>query len=175
MSISSPILLIGIGNEFRGDDSIGLNVIRALRERELSDTLLLESSGDGAELIEMLGSVRTAILIDAVSSGGKPGTIYRFDALTQPIPAQLSFQSTHFFGIAEAIELARVLDLLPPSLIVYAIEGENFSMGVGLSSRAREAVQKVVEQVSFEVQDILKQLQTEFSPEDEISRKKDLE
>ena len=108
MGISSPILLIGIGNEYRGDDSIGLNVIRALKARELPDTLLIESSGGGAELIEMLSSVRIAILIDAVSSGGKPGAIYRFDALTQPIPAQLSFQSTHVFGVAEAIELARV-------------------------------------------------------------------
>ena len=155
MYISSPILLIGIGNEYRGDDSIGLNVIRALKARKLPDTLLIESSG-GAELIEMLSSVRIAILIDAVSSGGKPGAIYRFDALTQPIPAQLSFQSTHVFGVAEAIELARILDLLPPSLTVYAIEGENFSPGVGLSSRAREAVQKVVEQVSCEVQDIVR-------------------
>ena len=158
MRISSPILLIGIGNEYRCDDGIGLNVIRALKARELPDTLLIESSSDGAELIEMFSSARIAILVDAVSSGGKPGAIYRFDALTQPIPTQLSFQSTHVFGIAEAIELARVLEQLPPSLVVYAIEGENFSTGVGLSSKAREAVQKVVEQVSCEVQDVFKQL-----------------
>jgi hydrogenase maturation protease len=155
MCISSPILLIGIGNEYRCDDSIGLNVIRALKARELPDTMLIESSGDGAELIDLLSSASIAILIDAVSSGGKPGAIYRFDALTQPIPAQLSFQSTHVFGVAEAIELARVLGRLPPSLIVYAIEGENFSTGVGLSLKASEAVQKVVERVSCEVQDVL--------------------
>jgi len=169
MSTVSPIILIGIGNEYRGDDSIGLHVIRALKERELPETLLIESSG-GAELIEMLDSVRIAILIDAVSSGGKPGAIYRFDALRQTIPAQLSFQSTHVFGVAEAIELARVLGRLPPSLIIYAIEGENFSLGVGLSSSASEAVQKVVERVSCEVQDVLKELGAEFPREDEISR-----
>ena len=145
--MSSPILLIGIGNEYRSDDSIGLHVIRALKEQELPDTVLIESSGDGAELIEMFSLARMAILIDAVSSGGKPGAIYRFDARRQTIPAQLSFQSTHVFGVAEAIELARVLDRLPPSLIIYAIEGENFSIGVGLSSKASEAVQKVVERV----------------------------
>jgi hydrogenase maturation protease len=170
MSTVSPIILIGIGNEYRGDDSIGLNVIRALKERELPDTLLIESSGGGAELIEMLDSVRMAILIDAVSSGGKPGAIYRFDALRQTIPAQLSFQSTHVFGVAEAIELARVLGRLPSTLIIYAIEGENFSIGVGLSSRACEAVQKVVERVNCEVQDVLKELRAEFPREDEISR-----
>ena len=160
MSISSPILLIGIGNEYRRDDSIGLHVIRALEERKLPDTVLVESSGDGAELIEMFSLVRMAILIDAVSSGGNPGAIYQFDARTQPLTAQLSFQSTHVFGVGEAIELARVLEQLPPVLIVYAIEGENFSTGIGLSSKVEQAVQKVVEMVSCEVQNALKQTQT---------------
>ncbi len=155
-----PILLIGIGNEYRSDDSVGLTAIRALKTHELpDDILLIECSGDGAELIEMWSTARVVILIDAVSSGAKPGTIYRFDALTQPIPAQLSFQSTHAFSVAEAIELARVLDQLPPSLIVYAIEGKNFSTGVGLSSEVENAMCKVVEQVRDEVQAALKQEQ----------------
>src|SRR2546429_5583305 len=88
--MSSPILLIGIGNEYRSDDSIGLHVLRAHRERKLPDTVLVESSGDVAELIEMFSSVRMAILIDAVSSGGNTGAIYQFEAHTQPIPVQLS-------------------------------------------------------------------------------------
>ena len=154
--MSSPILLIGIGNEYRCDDSTGLHVIRALRERKLSNVILVESNGDGAELIEMFASVRMAILIDAVSSGGIPGTLYQFDAHKQPIPTQLSFQSTHAFGVGEAIELARVLEKLPPTLIVYAIEGENFSTGIGLTSKVEQAAEKVVEQVCGEVQNALK-------------------
>ena len=160
--MSSPILLIGIGNEYRSDDSIGLHVIRALKEQNLPETLMIESSGDGAELIEMFSVARMAILIDAVTSGGEPGAMYRFDALRQTIPAQLSLQSTHVFGVVEAIELARALDQLPPYLIIYAIEGGNFSIGIGLSSKASEAVQKVVERVNCEVQDVLKELRAEF-------------
>jgi hydrogenase maturation protease len=154
--MSSPILLIGIGNEYRCDDSIGLHVIRALRERKLPNTIIVESNGDGAELIEMFGSVGMAILIDAVSSGGIPGTIYQFDAHKQPVPVQLSFQSTHAFGVGEAIELARVLEQLPQTLIVYAIEGENFSTGIGLTSKVEQAARKVVEEVCSEVQNALK-------------------
>ncbi|HEX9131041.1 MAG TPA: hydrogenase maturation protease [Ktedonobacteraceae bacterium] len=155
-----PILLIGIGNEYRSDDSVGLAAIRALKAHELpGDTLLKECSGDGAELMEMWNTARMAMLIDAVSSGAKPGTIYRFNALAHAIPAQLSFQSTHAFSVAEAIELARVLGQLPPSLIVYAIEGKNFSSGVGLSPEVEKAMRKVVEQVRNEVLDTLKQAQ----------------
>ena len=153
-----PILLIGIGNEYRGDDSVGLTAIRMLKTKVLpEDTLLIESSGDGAELIEMWRTSGTAILIDAVSSGAKPGTIYRFDALKQRIPVQLTFPSTHAFSIAEAIELARVLDQIPPSLIVYAIEGKNFSTGIGLSPEVENAMLKVVEQVIQEAQASLQQ------------------
>jgi hydrogenase maturation protease len=158
MTIS--ILLIGIGNEYRRDDSIGLHVIRALKARNLPETLSVESTGDGAELIEMFSSVRMAILIDAVSSGGHPGTIYKFDVHKQPLPAQLSFKSTHVFSVGEAIELARVLEQLPPILIVYAIEGENFSSGIGPTSKVERAAQKVVKMVCDEVQNALIQAQT---------------
>jgi hydrogenase maturation protease len=154
--MSSPILLIGIGNEYRCDDSIGLHVIRALKERKLPETFIVESNGDGTELIEMFSSARRVILIDAVSSGGNPGTIYRFDAHKQPIPAKLSSQSTHAFGVSEAIELARVLEQIPPILIVYAIEGENFSTGIGLTANVERSAQEVVERVYDEVQKALK-------------------
>ena len=64
------------------------------------------------------------------------------------------------FSVGAAIELARVLEQLPPILIVYAIEGENFSTGIGLTSQVEQAVKKVVEQVCSEVQNALKQRQT---------------
>ena len=153
-----PILLIGIGNEYRCDDSLGLEVVRALKKRKLRDTCILESSGDGAELIELFNSVRLAIIIDAVSCGGDPGTIYQFNVHEQPLPAQFSFQSTHAFGLGEAIELAQILEQLPPSLIVFAIEGENFSTGTGLSSRVKQSVQKVTEIVFSEVQNALDEI-----------------
>ena len=158
--MSPSILLIGIGNEYRCDDSIGLHVIRALKTQNLPETIMVESSGDGAELIELFSTARMAILIDAVSSGRKPGTIYQFEAHKQPVPAQLSFQSTHAFGVGEAIELARVLEQLPPILLVYAIEGANFSAGLELTPKVEEASYKVAEQVRNKVQDTLKGLDT---------------
>ena len=160
IDILSPIILIGIGNEYRCDDSIGLHVVRTLKEQNLPDTIVVESNGDGAELIELFSSARTVILIDAVSSGGIPGTVYQFDAHKQPIPAQLTFQSTHAFGVGEAIELARVLGKLPPILLVYAIEGEDFSTGIRLTAKVGVAAHKVADQVYNRVQMQLEQLNT---------------
>jgi len=154
-SMTSPILVIGIGNEYRHDDGVGLGVARELRAKNLPNILVSESSGDGAALMEAWESAQSGILIDAASSGAAPGSIYRFDATTSSIPTSFSFHSTHAFGVAEAIGLARALQQLPPCLIVYAIEGKNFSAGIGLSPEVAEAAQKVVEQVILEVQKLI--------------------
>src|SRR5215831_13231286 len=158
--MTSPILLIGIGNEYRCDDSLGLHIVRSLKKREMQNTCIVESSGDGAELLEMFKVVRMAIVVDAVSSGGKPGTIYKFNVHEHSLPAQLSFQSTHAFGLEEALELGRLFKQLPPLLIVFAIEGENFSTGIGLSSSVKPSVQEVTEMVLNEVQTALEQMRT---------------
>lgn len=150
--MSSPTLVIGIGNEYRSDDGVGLVVARKLRAKNLPGVLVTESSGDGAALMEAWEAASAVILIDAASSGAAPGTIYRFDAPTQPLPMGVSFHSTHAFGVAEAIGLAGALEQLPPCLIMYAVEGESFSAGVGLSPEVAEAAQRVVEQVTHEVQ-----------------------
>jgi hydrogenase maturation protease len=151
--MAAPILVIGVGNEYRSDDGVGLAVIRALKAKGLPDTLLMESNGDGAALMEAWATAPKVILIDAVYSHAKPGTIHRFNALTQSIPTGLSFPSTHTFSVGEALALARTLNQLPSSLIVYGIEGKSFIAGVGLSSEVEHATQVVVEQVTHEVQD----------------------
>ena|SRR5450759_1707904 len=154
-TVSSPFLLIGIGNDYRSDDGAGLAICRELKKRELAGAPVIECASDGTALMEMLKTANRVILIDAVSSGASAGTIYRFDALAEQIPLRFSFQSTHSLGVAEAIGLARALDQLPPYLIVYAIEGKDFTTEVGLSPEVEEAVQQVVELVIREVQDNL--------------------
>src|SRR5579863_6865360 len=148
----SPILVIGIGNEYRSDDGVGLFVARKLQDMRIPDIVIMESSGDGAALIEAWEAASRVILIDAAFSGAEPGTVYRFDVALQPLTKSFSFHSTHAFGVAEAIGLAQALQRLPSSLIVYAIEGKNFAAGIGLSLEVAEAAQKVVGQVIQEVQ-----------------------
>ena len=71
--------------------------------------------------------------------------------VTAAVPAGFFHYSTHAFSVAEAVELARSLDQLPPRLIVYGIEGENFAAGMGLTSSVEQAVEAVTEQVAAEV------------------------
>jgi hydrogenase maturation protease len=86
------------------------------------------------------------ILIDAVRSGAPTGTIYRVDARAEPLPLAWFRHSTHAFSVAEAIELARSLNRLPPRLIVFAVEGKRFDSGAGLSPEVERAVDGLVRQ-----------------------------
>ena len=99
--------------------------------------------GEPVGLIEDWTGADAVIVIDAVSSGAPPGTIHRLDPLSEPIPAGLSQGSTHAFGLAETIELARALDRLPARLLVYGIEGGCFDAGDQLSPPVRAAVDAV--------------------------------
>lgn len=133
-------LIIGIGNEYRCDDAVGLIVARRLKERLADSVKVLEHSGDGAGLMEAWRGAEAVIVIDAVMSGAATGTIHRFDANAHPIPKDAFRCSTHAFGVAGAIELARALGNIPQRLMVYGIEGKNFAAGVGLSAEVERAV-----------------------------------
>jgi hydrogenase maturation protease len=148
----SLTLIIGIGNEYRGDDAVGLIVVRRLKERLADSAIVIEQSGDGAALMEAWRGVETVISIDAVMSGAEPGTIHRLDAKTQPLPKDAFRCSTHAFGVAEAIELSRAMGELPRSLIVYGIEGKNFAAGVRLSPEVEGAVGEVARRALTEAQ-----------------------
>ena len=146
-----PTLIIGLGNEYRRDDAVGLVVARRVREAAPESARVLEESGEGASLMESWQDADAVILIDAVHSGAKPGTLHRLDAHAQPIAKKFFRFSTHAFGVAEAIELARALGRLPPRLIVYGVEGKRFEAGVGLSPEVAAAAQAVVERVLAEL------------------------
>jgi hydrogenase maturation protease len=152
MSSRKPIILIiGVGNEYRSDDALGLIASRRLRELTNEHINVLEESGEGTALMESWKRADAVILIDAVHSGSRPGTIHRIEANDAPIPKNFFHYSTHAFGVAEAIELARALNQLPPRLIVYGIEGKSFEAGMEVSLEVENAVKRVVELVLRDV------------------------
>ena len=158
-------LFIGIGNEHRGDDGVGKKLARSVRSRNLPNVHVREEDRDGLALVELWKGYDFVVAVDAVSvnSEGEAGAIHRFEVHKQPIPSKFLSCSTHAFGLAVAVELARVLKELPRNFIVYGIEGKNFSEKVGLSQEVQAALPKVeaavlrdldpVNSVNREVQD----------------------
>jgi hydrogenase maturation protease len=141
------ILVVGVGNEYRSDDGVGILIAREIREKHLRSVTVKEESGEGTALMEAWKGFKAVILIDAISSASKPGTIVTIDARKKTVPAKFFHYSTHAFSVAEAIELARVLKTLPPQVFLFGIEGASFHAGVGLSRMVQESAKNVVSQI----------------------------
>ncbi|MDD5542578.1 MAG: hydrogenase maturation protease [Acidobacteriia bacterium] len=145
-------LVIGVGNMDRGDDGAGLVVARRMMRLSNNRHLVVESSGDAGDLIEMWKKEKRVILVDAMSSGSPPGSVRRFDLLHEVLPhSMLRSGSTHDFGIAHAIELSRALGKLPKQLILFGIEGECFDLGAGICQAVEGAVQKTITLIRTEI------------------------
>ncbi len=137
------VRVVGLGNALRGDDAVGLEVARRLREL-LPDADVIAASGEPAALLDALGDgAEEVAIVDAVRSGAPPGAVHRFDAGAAPLPLASS-ASTHGLGLAEAIELGRALGRLPARLVVYGIEGQGYETGAQLSPPVARAAEDVV-------------------------------
>ena len=144
-------MVIGIGNADRGDDGVGHEVIRLLSGRAPPDVALLRLSGEATLLLDRLQDADAAYVIDAAASGAAPGTVHRFDVAAGALPVGHEATCSHGLGLAQAIELARALDALPRRCVVYAIEGQGFTIGAPLASAVARAATSVAEQLLCEL------------------------
>ena len=150
------VLVVAIGNPDRGDDGFGPAVAQRLRGRVPPTVRVLERSGDALALIEDWNSSPPVIIVDAMTPITKPGRVHRLDLTHSPLPVGCSPRSSHAFGVAETVELARSLGRLPQCLLAYVVEGEQFGTGAPLSLVVAEAVGDVAERIASEVLTILK-------------------
>ena len=136
----SRLIVIGIGNPFRGDDGAGLAVARALGD----DPRVLVHEGEPIDLLDRWEGAGEVIVVDAARSGAAPGTVHRLDGLTEPVAAG---GSTHAFGLDQTLALARALGRAPARVEVIGIEGERFGAGDGLSPPVAAAVEAVASEL----------------------------
>lgn len=147
------VVVIGIGNRFRGDDAIGLMAADRLAS-SLSHLEIRQSNGEALALMELWEDADHVILIDAAENRGSPGQVSRLDASKSPIQSVEFHTSTHAFSVAEAIEMARSLDRLPAVVTVFAIEGKQFNHGEDLSDEGRKGMDEVIGKIEKELSNL---------------------
>jgi hydrogenase maturation protease len=96
-------VVVGIGQPSAGDDGVGIAVARSLAARGLE----VRESSDASVILDCLGERRRVVLVDAAAGDDPPGTVLRLDP-TDLASGALPV-STHGLGVADALELARVL------------------------------------------------------------------
>ena len=145
---SAPIRVFGIGSPF-GDDRLGWRVAGMVQEtlQGLIAQAEVEVSvvdRPGAVLVAMLDGARGAILLDAVRSGAAPGTLHRMAAAQlDRLPSPLS---SHDLGVVSALQLARVLGVLPARTAVLGIELDPEHQGADLSAAVSASLTRAADE-----------------------------
>ena len=145
--------IIGVGSPF-GDDRLGWVAAESLQRSPVLNGLepgrVVISILDrpGAMLLALWDEADHVILIDGVRSGAVPGTRHRFtvsDVTGASIPA-----TSHGFGVAAALQLAKVLENLPDRLLLHGIEIDACCTGFTLSAAVIAAMPVFVREVEEE-------------------------
>lgn len=125
----ASVLVACIGNLFLGDDGFGCEVARRLFARPLPEGVRVVDFGiRGIDLAyALLAPYAAAILVDATSRGGAPGTLYVIDpspAAGLPAPASADAPVAHGLHPARAIALAQSMGPVIAELRLVGCEPE---------------------------------------------------
>ena len=141
-------MVVGIGNDIRGDDGIGLLVAQQMRSILPSSYTVKELHSAGFNLLEAVRGFKKAYIIDAVkTAGGIPGTVYRYSA--QEFRESLAISSFHELDVNHLVAFGeQMTGEAMPEITVLAIEVLNLNeFSETLSPELEKQFDRIVEKV----------------------------
>ena len=143
----SRVLVAGVGNIFLGDDGFGVEVVRRLALDPPKGGRVVDFGIRGIQLAyELLEGYDTLILVDALSRGGAPGTLYVFQP-KMPEDEPASMPDAHGLDPASVLSMLRMLGGSIGRAIVVGCEPASTAEGIGLSAPVERAVEQAVDVV----------------------------
>ena len=147
------VLVIGIGNEIRHDDAVGLIVAEEVRHRirQCSRITVKKLSAGGWQLLHEIEGFDQLVVVDAhYTAKSKPGRL-RIHADPEQMPVRdIDAASAHLLSIPDAIALSKKYGYHTPALLgmVTIDVGENcLTFGTGLSPSVEAVVQRAADAV----------------------------
>ncbi|MFN2398199.1 MAG: hydrogenase maturation protease [Gemmatimonadaceae bacterium] len=143
-------LIAGFGNVLRGDDGFGVEVVHRLGERaewqERDDVNVMEVGTAGIRLAqELLGGYERLIIVDAMTRGGPPGSVYVVEV--EGVEAAQSVDM-HLTIPSAALSVAKALGALPSRVFMVGCEpAEADEMSMELTMPVREAVDTAIRHI----------------------------
>lgn len=149
-SFEGKKVVLCVGNRYMRDDGFGPEVYRRLRGLELGPRVVVKESvsADLATVWEFR-SAKRLLVVDAVRSGSRPGTVSKFSL----IPAKVSagpLAGLHGLDLAGAVDLVSGGKALIDAVIV-GVEPKDTGAGEGLSTEVEAAIPRAVNAVLSEL------------------------
>jgi hydrogenase maturation protease len=135
----SRVRVIALGNEAAGDDGAALAAARIAGADGSLEIVL--AGRPGVDLLDLLDPAASIVLVDVVQTGARPGALVemRLDAILDHAVASAP-TSSHGFGPAEVLTLARSLGRALPHGVFLGVEGARFEAGAPLTEGVEDAI-----------------------------------
>lgn len=140
-------LVAGFGNVLRGDDGFGVEVIRHLEREALPPGVTVMEIGTGGLRLaqELLSPYDHLIVVDAMTRGGAPGSLYTFRVDEVASATEVDM---HAAIPARALAIAKAFGGLPPNVHLVGCEPLDVDeLMAELSPLVRGAVEPAVRQI----------------------------
>lgn len=148
--MTGDVLVIGIGNDFRRDDGVGLAVAAEIDRQRLPDVRVITTIGDPASILEAWSGIPLAVAVDAaMGKGTTPGRIRRWMQLDKGLPPVVS---SHALGLPQMYALGQAVGQIPQKLVVFTVDIDDVSYGAALTPAVAAAVPAAVAAVLAELQ-----------------------
>lgn len=138
----SRIVIMGAGNTIMGDEGIGPRCIEALHEWYVfpEHIDLLDVGTMGLQIIDVMREYDHMIVIDAAIDTGHPaGTVVLYTP--EELAANQVLHTAHDMRLTDVIKHAKLLDVVPQSIVIVAVQVESISEWVlELSAPVQEAL-----------------------------------
>jgi hydrogenase maturation protease len=140
--ILNPILLIGYGNDLRGDDGIGIVVAETVEAWRLPGVEVVTAHQLMPELSDPISQSSLVIFVDAAATG-TPGEV----SISPLEPADPTSSSAHAGDPAKLLGLAQtVFGKCPPAWYVTVV-AEDMNFREGLTEIAKRGVGEALERI----------------------------
>ncbi|ETX07517.1 hydrogenase maturation protease [Candidatus Entotheonella palauensis] len=143
-------LIAGFGNVLLSDDGFGVEVVKRLAGSALPAHVETMDVGIGGMdlVLRLMEGFEAIIVVDAVSRGESPGTLYCFapDAADIHLGAGERIYP-HFAEPTRSMKLASVLGYLPDNVTVVGCEPASCELGMSLTHAVDTAADRAVETI----------------------------
>ena len=142
------VIILGIGNILLSDEGVGVKIIQDLEAQyDFPENVELVDGGVGSfSLLPYIESAKKLLIIDAISGGKPPGTIYKFKDKNIPyqIIEKISLHEISFFDI---LNLAKLRGKYPEEIVIIGIEPQSLEFKIGLTEIVEKNYNKLLNEV----------------------------
>ncbi len=150
------ILILGLGNLLLSDEGLGVEVIKALQNYPQlpKEVKILDGGTGGLALLPELMDLDVLLVVDAISLGNEPGTIYTFEKDFLFREKLLEKISTHEISFLDILALLQLKGQWPKEIYLFGIEPKKLEVGIDLSEEVKRSIPKLCELIIKKIKEI---------------------